>query len=81
MDAAGLADEAVVGEGVDDGEGAGLAQPATRIARMTRGTLPRCDLIGQRYASHLPTDAARPGVDVRMTGQRRWRALLSGLDG
>ncbi|HET9084855.1 MAG TPA: hypothetical protein VFN41_10690, partial [Candidatus Limnocylindrales bacterium] len=50
VEAAGLADEAAVGEGADDGGGVGLAQPTTRIARMTREAMPRCDLIGQRYA-------------------------------
>jgi hypothetical protein len=81
IEAEGLAGEAAVGDGADDGGGVGLAQPTTRIATMTRGTLPRCDLIGQRYASHLPSDAARPGVEVQMAGPRRWRAVLSGLDG
>lgn len=57
VDTAELADAAGLADGAYDGEGGGVAQPATKIARITLRATPRDDLIGQRYASHLPADA------------------------
>lgn len=72
-----LADAAAVGDTAADvvsgeGEGVGLAQPATRIARMTNQAMHRFDLIGQRYACTLPSDVRRrpsaaPGRAVAAT--------------
>jgi len=52
-----LGETAALADGAAEGDGVGLAQPATTIARMAAQATPRFDLIGQRYAPYLPSDA------------------------
>jgi hypothetical protein len=52
-----LGETAALADGAAEGDGVGLAQPATTIARMAAQAISRFDLIGQRYAPYLPSDA------------------------
>src|SRR4029078_8542400 len=56
-DVVALGETAALADGAAEGDGVGLAQPATTIARMAAQATPRFDLIGQRYAPYLPSDA------------------------